>query len=64
MTQAELAKLQEQAAALSLDVHIRLMERLARQSALKSRKEEARHDRSSLYGPVRDSGTERMLGLM
>jgi len=39
MTQAQLANIEEQAAALSLDDHISLMERLPCQLTLKSRKE-------------------------
>ncbi|MCF8144714.1 MAG: hypothetical protein K9N21_12425 [Deltaproteobacteria bacterium] len=50
MSQTQLINIEKQAAALSLDEHIKLMERLARQLAVKSRKSQLRYDWSALYG--------------
>jgi hypothetical protein len=50
MTEIQLVNLEEQAALLSLDDHIKLMELLARQLTAKSRKSHAQHDWSALYG--------------
>ncbi len=50
MTEMQLLNIEKQAAALSLDDHIRLMELLARQLKVKNRKSRAQHDWSALYG--------------
>jgi hypothetical protein len=50
MSQTQLINIEKQAAALSLDDHIRLMERLVQQLAVKSRKSQVRYDWSALYG--------------
>lgn len=50
MSQTELINIEKQTAALTLDDHIRLMERLARQLAAKSRQSQIRYDWSELYG--------------
>ena len=50
MSQTQLLDIEKQAADLSLDDHIRLMERLVQQLACKSRKSQERYDWSALYG--------------
>ncbi|MCF8127154.1 MAG: hypothetical protein K9N10_01460 [Deltaproteobacteria bacterium] len=50
MTEIQLVNIEKQAALLSLDDHIKLMELLARQLTAKSRKSQAQHDWSALYG--------------
>lgn len=50
MSQTELLNIEKQTAALTLDEHIRLMERLARQLAAKRRQSQVRYDWSELYG--------------
>jgi len=50
MSQTQLLDIEKQAADLSLDDHIRLMERLARQLKVKNRKSQVQYDWSALYG--------------
>jgi hypothetical protein len=50
MSQTQLIDIEKQAADLSLDDHIRLMERLARQLKVKNRKSQVQYDWSALYG--------------
>lgn len=50
MTETQLQSIEKKAATLSIHDHIKLMEVLARQLMLKSRRSESQYDWSSLYG--------------